>query len=53
MTAVVFSDVTTEDAGLHGSLFEGLKFWLAQRLPQRSRFIADIKVSRVDPVMSV
>ena len=53
MAAVIFSDVVTEDAGLQGTLFKGLKFWLAQRVPQRSRFIADIKVSRVDPVMDM
>ena len=44
MAGVVFSDIATEEAGLQGTLFKGLKFWVAQRVPQRSRFVADIKV---------
>ena len=44
MAGVVFSDVATEEDGLQGTLFKGLKFWVAQRVPQRSRFVADIKV---------
>ena len=46
MAGVVFSDVTAEHVAVQGTLFQGLKFWLAQRVPQRSRFVADVKVSR-------
>ena len=43
MAEVVFSGVA-DDVDLQGSLFQGIKFWLSQRVPQRSRFINDIKV---------
>ena len=39
---VVYSEVSG-DNDLQGSLFDGVKFWLSQRVPQRSRFITDIK----------
>ncbi len=44
MANVVLSGVS-EDAGVQGSLFEGIKFWLSQKVPQRSRFENDVKVN--------
>ena len=44
MAHVVYSDVAGVN-DLQGDLFQGIKFWLSQRVPQRSRFIADIKAS--------
>ena len=44
MAAQVIFNSTTEEAGVQGSLFQDLKFWLSQRVPQRARFINDIKV---------
>lgn len=44
MANVVLSGVS-EDAGVQGSLFEGIKFWLSQKVPQRSRFVNDVKVN--------
>ena len=43
MAEVVYTGIT-DDARLSGSLFKGIKFWLSQRVPQRSRFIAEVKV---------
>ena len=45
MATVVYSDLANQGLELQGTLFQGLKFWLAQRVPQRSRFVADIQVS--------
>ena len=44
MTSVVFSDVAANSKVDSGSLFKGLKFWLSHKVPQRSRFINDIRV---------
>ena len=44
MAEVVYSDVS-DHTGVQGNLFEGIKFWLSQKVPQRSRFINDVKVS--------
>ena len=41
---VVFSS-TTGAGALRGQLFDGMKFWFSAKVPQRSRFINDIKVS--------
>lgn len=27
-----------------GGLFQGIRFWLSQKIPQRSRFINDVRV---------
>ena len=43
MADVVFTDLSP-NSGLQGTLFQGKKFWLSQKVPQRSRFITDIKV---------
>lgn len=43
MAEVVFTGVA-RDAGLHGTLFEGLKFWLSHKVPQRSRWVNDVRV---------
>ncbi len=40
---MVFTGVS-DNTDLQGTLFQGRKFWLSQKVPQRSRFIADIKV---------
>ena len=37
--------VMAEQAGLQNTLFAGLQFWLAQKVPQRSRFVNDIKAN--------
>lgn len=44
MAKVIYSDVAAIN-DLQGDLFRGIKFWLSQRVPQRSRFIADINAS--------
>lgn len=44
MAEVVFSGVS-DHTSVQGNLFQGVKFWLSQKVPQRSRFINDIKVS--------
>lgn len=41
-TEVVYSG-TSGCNELQGRLFGGIKFWLAQAVPQRSRFIDDVK----------
>jgi hypothetical protein len=42
----IFQDVT-EDFALEGvgQLFAGIKFWVAQRVPSRNRFLDDIKAN--------
>ena len=42
--ATIVYNVPTNGTGLRGTLFEGLTFWLSQRVPQRSRFVAEIEV---------
>ncbi|KAL2044942.1 hypothetical protein N7G274_002717 [Stereocaulon virgatum] len=44
MAEVVFSGATA-DAGIQGTLFRGIKFWVSQKVPQRARFINDVKVN--------
>jgi hypothetical protein len=44
MAEVVFSGATA-DAGIQGTLFRGIKFWVSQKVPQRARFINDVKVA--------
>lgn len=44
MAEVVFTGVS-DHTGVQGNLFQGTKFWLSHKVPQRSRFINDIKVS--------
>lgn len=44
MAAVVYN-IPTNGTGHRGTLFEGLTFWLSQRVPQRSRFVAEVEVS--------
>ena len=44
MAEVVFSGVN-DHSGVQGKLFQGIKFWLSQKVPQRSRFINEVKVS--------
>ncbi len=40
---VVYSSTNGANA-LQGQLFDGMKFWLSAKVPQRSRFINDLKV---------
>ncbi|KAG8532712.1 uncharacterized protein KY384_002589 [Bacidia gigantensis] len=42
MAQVVYT-AANGTSDLHGSLFEGIKFWLSQKVPQRSRFIEEIQ----------
>lgn len=44
MAQVVNTDLTG-DVGGGGALFEGMKIWLAQSVPQRQRFIQQVQVS--------
>ena len=43
MATIVYS-AATNGSGAKGTLFEGHTFWLSQRVPQRSRFVAEIEV---------
>ena len=43
MAETIFSGVAG-DSDLRGTLFQGLKFWVSHKVPQRSRFLSDIKV---------
>ena len=45
MATIVWS-AATNGSGAKGTLFEGNTFWLSQRVPQRSRFVAEIEVSK-------
>ena len=42
MAEVIYSEVSG-DNDLPGRLFDGIKFWLAQTVPQRSRFVDNVK----------
>ncbi|KAL8889774.1 MAG: hypothetical protein Q9215_003016 [Flavoplaca cf. flavocitrina] len=44
MAAIVYTAVT-DASGLRGTLFQGAKFWLSQKVPQRSRFIEQVKAN--------
>ena len=44
MAEIIYTAVTDASA-LRGTLFQGAKFWLSQKVPQRSRFIEQIKVN--------
>lgn len=44
MAQAVLSDVPPDTGLQRGSLFQGIKFWLSQKVPQRSRFINDVRV---------
>ena len=45
MVETVFSGVAS-DADVRGTLFQGIKFWISQKVPMRSRFLNDVKVKR-------
>ena len=45
MAQVVYATVS-EDAKIQGTLFDGKKFWLSQKVPMRSSFIQQVKVSK-------
>lgn len=44
MAEIVYTAVT-DATSFQGGLFEGAKFWLSQKVPQRKRFIEEVKVS--------
>lgn len=44
MAAETVLSSTNGENNLQGRLFEGIKFWLSAKVPQRTRFINDIKV---------
>lgn len=41
----MFSGVASSDINVQGTLFQGIKFWISQKVPQRSRFLNDVKVN--------
>lgn len=43
MAQIVYTDVA-DAAGVQGQLFEGIKFWLSQKVPSRRRFVEEVKV---------
>lgn len=43
MAAPIVYDNVAEGADLHGELFAGKKFWVAQRVPSRNRYLHSIK----------
>ncbi|KAI4120043.1 MAG: hypothetical protein LQ338_007201 [Usnochroma carphineum] len=44
MAQVVYTGVTDAE-GVQGTLFQGAKFWLSQKVPQRKRFIDEVKAN--------
>ncbi|KAL8738290.1 MAG: hypothetical protein Q9181_000879 [Wetmoreana brouardii] len=44
MAQIVYTGVT-DAAGIQGQLFEGTRFWLSQKVPQRKRFIDEVKAN--------
>jgi len=44
MARVVYTGVN-DKSGLEGSLFQGQKFWFAQKVPQRHWFMEQVQVS--------
>lgn len=43
MAHIVYSGAA-QPAGGRSGIFAGIKFWLSQKVPQRSRFVDDVKV---------
>ena len=46
MAPEMVDSAVSDEAGVQGELFQGIKFWLSLRVPQRSRFIDEVKVQR-------
>ncbi|KAL8771845.1 MAG: hypothetical protein Q9209_002783 [Squamulea sp. 1 TL-2023] len=44
MAEIVYTAVT-DSTGLRGTLFQGARFWLSQKVPQRNRFIEEVKAN--------
>ncbi|KAL8742856.1 MAG: hypothetical protein Q9190_004719 [Brigantiaea leucoxantha] len=44
MAEVVFSGVSDE-VGVQGTLFQGVRFWLSQKVPQRKSFIENVRAN--------
>ncbi|KAM0803527.1 hypothetical protein BDR22DRAFT_945213 [Usnea florida] len=44
MAGIVLSGIAN-DTDLHGILFQGIKFWISHKVPQRSRFLNDVKAN--------
>ncbi|KAI4286301.1 MAG: hypothetical protein L6R35_004444 [Caloplaca aegaea] len=47
MAEIVYTGVIDAE-GVKGNLFQGTKFWLSQKVPQRKRFIEEVKVTQLD-----
>ncbi|KAL8941507.1 MAG: hypothetical protein Q9216_002189 [Gyalolechia sp. 2 TL-2023] len=47
MAEVIYTGIT-DAAGMKGQLFKGKKFWLSQKVPQRKRFIEEVKANGGD-----
>jgi hypothetical protein len=45
MVEVVYTGLADEGK-TRGSIFKGIKFWLSRKVPQRSRFIAEVLVRK-------
>lgn len=45
MAEIIYTGVT-DAAGIQGQLFRGKRFWLSQKVPQRKRFVEEVKVFR-------
>ncbi|KAL8930729.1 MAG: hypothetical protein Q9208_000270 [Pyrenodesmia sp. 3 TL-2023] len=44
MAQIIYTEVT-DAGGIEGTLFQGVKFWLSQKVPQRKRFIEEVKAN--------
>ncbi|CAD6584188.1 MAG: hypothetical protein ASARMPREDX12_001547 [Alectoria sarmentosa] len=44
MAGIVFNDVA-DDTDVQGTLFQGIKFWISHKVPQRSRFLSNVKAN--------
>ncbi|KAL8736682.1 MAG: hypothetical protein Q9166_000048 [cf. Caloplaca sp. 2 TL-2023] len=44
MAEIVYPAVI-DGTGIQGSLFQGAKFWLSQKVPQRKRFVEEVKAN--------
>ncbi|KAL9099473.1 MAG: hypothetical protein Q9163_005036 [Psora crenata] len=50
MAEVIYSGAH-EASDIQGKLFDGIKFWLSQRVPQRSRFVDDVRANGGEVVL--
>ncbi|KAL8762086.1 MAG: hypothetical protein Q9184_001858 [Pyrenodesmia sp. 2 TL-2023] len=47
MAQIIYTEVTDAE-GIKGTLFQDVKFWLSQKVPQRNRFIEEVKANGGD-----